>query len=697
MMSTFSELIKGTLGPFINYAVIDVETSSEWVDDGWESLPRTLKGGVPTPAILCAAARTNAFPGNTTLRHCRDPGFADLVYNIKKIDHETMAVGHNISFDYQHLRPVCWKLVWDTMIADYVLSAQKNKFSSLGELMKREAGMEPKRDLIGEYMARGVAPQDIPWSEMEPYARKDIEGTEAVFLSQYGRATDAQRRLIIILSVASLAYADCSANGLGLDQMTSVTRRDNCYAESERMAEGFMEVWAAGNPHAHRDIQLLKDSCVRQGYAESRWATTPTAMSSLLFNTPPVITAGTVPAPEVGARRVRNVLLESPLKGSTPPVFPPPTKTREILSTADDILNEIRNTEQEPYASLAAMEQRRRENHKLGKTYYQALLEQAARYCGRIHPTINSTTAATGRTSSSNPNIQNQPPETREVFVADKGNIFLEFDFQQLEMWALAVVSGCESLRKALERGDDVHYLTGVEAGMWSDPSGMTKEGRKLVKRINFGLIYGGTATGLAKQSRTNVGKVRKIILGFYGRFPGVKAYHDGLLRWAAGDTTTSPSPMLLSKEDNVFLGTTGTVTEVVVRTSTGRSYSFEKDAAQEAHRRNLSISPTKLKNYPIQGFGTGDFVPLVLACLWHRVAHTMWRAVVHDAALLEIKDTGITGIIEKFIRDAVEEAQDIAKFLWTDRADIQLNVSFEHKHRWSPMKEEHEDAAPVE
>lgn len=684
---TFAKLIK-EFGVDHNpsYTVVDCETSAVLVGKQWLSLPRSISGH-PTPRIEYIAC-TSSLGIDPAVVHRSDPRFTELHADIRSLSGR-LIVGHNISFDYQHLRPVLWTMVWDTMIADYVLSSQTKRFTPLGELMQREAGLPPKKDLIVEYMDKGIAPQDIPPKEMVPYASYDVTGTQEVFLSQYKRASIAQRRLILILSVASLAYADCSANGLLLDRAASVDRRDRCFFETDRMATGFMEVWGAGNPGMHHDIALLKGACVRKGHAPSHWATTPTAMSSLFFNKPSAFIAGTVPAPELGARRIREVVLESPLKDVTPPYAPAPTKSRPILSTADDVLTQIHEMGIEPHASLALMEQRRRENHKLGTTYYQALLEQADLYNGRIHPTIHSAATITGRTSSSNPNIQNQPPETREVFVADPDTIFMEFDFQQLEMWALAVVSGCRALMAALESGDDVHFLTGVEAGMWKNPGEMTKEGRKLVKRINFGLIYGGSAPGLAKQSKTAVNKVRKIINGFYTRFPGVKSYHDGLINWARGAAVPPPSSMLVKREPVVELGPSGTVSSVDIHTTTGRSYRFECEDDKGG------LSPTKLKNYPIQGFGTGDFVPLVLACLWLKIGSNKWRAVIHDAALLAVNPLS-RHVIEALVQDAVGEAKEIAQSLWTGRAATQLNVSFEYKDRWSPMEDDETLAPPL-
>lgn len=663
------------------HTVIDVETSCYQDTDGkWEASPYFVDGEGRKPSALWVGA-------------LRTPMGGPLVYAPRAFSHTGgMVVGHNFGFDYQHLLRPCgarfhMDALWDTMIAEYVMSAQAVKFASLGELMESRLGVPRKVDLIGNNLAVGIPPQDIPFEDIKTYLEGDLTNTEAAFRSQWTACTLVERELILVLSWASLVYSHCSHNGLLLDTAESVTRRDRCYHEVDRMMEGFKAVWIAGNPALKADIAAVDAKRVRDGDRSGQWAVTPTAMSSLFFNKPPDVHVGSLPAPALGARRVRQVKLDSPLRHSACPIeLPSPQKGREALSTADDVLQKIVTEDVEPHASLARMEQHRRTNHKLGTTYYQALLEQGDKYCGRIHPRIHVVSTNTGRTSSSNPNIQNQPAETREVFIADPGEEFVEFDFQQLEIWALAVVSRCPKLIAALQAGDDIHYLTGLSAGMWSRASEMTKEKRTLVKRINFGLIYGGGAKTLSEQSGAPINTVRKIIAAFYGTFTGVKEYHEQVVPWVRSGKGHPPNSFFLERRTVTRMGTGGTVTDIIVRTATGRQYLFTEDTP------GAGVSVTRIKNFFIQGFGTGDFVQLMLAELLTSISSDWWRAVIHDAALLCLPAIRLPDLQHELDR-ALRAALAHACVMWGLGIvmHIPLKLSIETKTRWSPMKEEEE------
>jgi hypothetical protein len=667
------------------FVVVDVETSCYKNDAGdWESMPHFVgPGGCRPQVILAGIMQTSGVPrihSAAELKAFSGP----LNLNISG----RLAVGHNFGFDFQHLTELCGgcrlTALWDTMIAAYVMSGQRDKFASLGELMQVLLSRPPKSSLIADNLAKGIPPQDIPISTLVEYLKNDLTDTSDVFQVQWRLCSSKERALILVLSRAALVYANCSHNGLLLDTAEAVTRRDRCFDEVSRMMEGFKEVWTVGNPSQSLDIAAVDSKLMLSGVRSGQWAVTPTAMSSLFFNAPHALDMGSLPHPAAGARRVRRVVLSSPLHSVPCPIEPPkPVAGREVLSTADDVLKKLVAADVEPHKSLARMEQHRRTHHKLGKTYYQALLEQGARYGGRVHPRIHTTSTNTGRTSSSDPNIQNQPPVTREVFVAEKDATFVEWDFQQLEIWALAVVSRCPDLIAALVAGDDIHYLTGLRAGMWFGHDGMTKEKRTLVKRINFGLIYGGGAKTLSEQSGAPVALVKRIIKSFYDTFEGVKRYHEKLVPWVQHGVGGPPNDFFVSREVVTRLGTYGTLSDVLVTTKTGRKYLFTED------KPGAGVSVTRIKNYFIQGFGTGDFVQLVLAFLWGDVDQKWWRAVIHDAALMELKAEDIPAL-ETRLEDARCVALAFMGTVWGIEAfDIPLRLTVETKSRWSPMKDE--------
>src|SRR3989442_9127447 len=143
-----------------------------------------------------------------------------------------------------------------------------------------------------------------------------------------------------------------------------------------------------------------------------------------------------------------------------------------------------------------------REYSKLINTYLGPLPSLIAED-GRLHTTFNQAVAATGRLSTSNPNLQAIPIRTelgreiRSAFIAEPGNKLLSADYSQIELRILAHVSGEPKLREAFARGEDIHTATAAEV-LGKDPATLTKDERNVAKMINFGIIYGTSAFGLS-------------------------------------------------------------------------------------------------------------------------------------------------------------------------------------------------------
>jgi DNA polymerase-1 len=171
---------------------------------------------------------------------------------------------------------------------------------------------------------------------------------------------------------------------------------------------------------------------------------------------------------------------------------------------------------------------------KLKGTYVDALPGLVNPETGRIHTSYNQAVAATGRLSSSDPNLQNIPvrtPEGREIrrgFVPEKGRVFVGADYSQVELRVLAHVSGDERLRAAFREGRDVHAATAQELFGGSDD-----DRRRRAKAINFGIIYGMSAFGLAQRLGIDQKTAQEYIVLYFARYPKVKAWLDGTLEEA--------------------------------------------------------------------------------------------------------------------------------------------------------------------
>jgi len=196
-------------------------------------------------------------------------------------------------------------------------------------------------------------------------------------------------------------------------------------------------------------------------------------------------------------------------------------------STAEDVLEELAASYELPrlvleYRGLA----------KLRSTYIDKLPGQVDPRTGRVHTSYHQAVAVTGRLSSSDPNLQNIPirtPEGRRIrraFIAPPGHVLLAADYSQIELRIMAHLSGDASLLEAFAEDRDIHQATAAEVlGIALDD--VTAEQRRAAKAINFGLIYGMSAFGLARQLGTDRGTAQDYVDRYFDRYPGVKRYMD--------------------------------------------------------------------------------------------------------------------------------------------------------------------------
>jgi DNA polymerase-1 len=173
-----------------------------------------------------------------------------------------------------------------------------------------------------------------------------------------------------------------------------------------------------------------------------------------------------------------------------------------------------------------------RQLSKLKGTYTDALAQAVAERTGRIHTSFALASTTTGRISSNDPNLQNIPVRTeegrkiRKAFVAEPGNVLISADYSQIELRLVAHIGDIPQLKKAFLDGLDIHASTASE--MFGVPvEGMPAETRRRAKAINFGIIYGISAFGLANQLSIPQDEAGAYIKTYFERFPGVRAYMD--------------------------------------------------------------------------------------------------------------------------------------------------------------------------
>ena len=221
-------------------------------------------------------------------------------------------------------------------------------------------------------------------------------------------------------------------------------------------------------------------------------------------------------------KQLQDVLFNKlglPVKRKTPTGQP---------STAEDVLEELAEEFELPrvimdYRGLA----------KLRSTYTDKLPEQINPRTGRVHTSYHQAVAATGRLSSTDPNLQNIPVRTaegrriRQAFVAPPGHVLVAADYSQIELRIMAHLSGDAGLLDAFAHDRDIHQATAAEVFGAASPDAVTPDQRRAAKAINFGLIYGMSAFGLARQLGIERGAAQQYVDLYFQRYPGVKRYMD--------------------------------------------------------------------------------------------------------------------------------------------------------------------------
>ncbi len=321
--------------------------------------------------------------------------------------------------------------------------------------------------------------------------------------------------------------------------------------------------------------------------------------------------------------------------------LPPTKKTKTGYSTDEEVLTQLALQHELPadilnYRSLS----------KLKSTYVDALPLLVNPETGRLHTSFNQTITATGRLSSSEPNLQNIPVKgewggrIREAFVADAGCVLLSADYNQIEPRILAHLARDPVLIGAFARGDDIHTATAVE--IFGLPAAqITKDMRRVAKTVNFGIIYGISPYGLSSQLGISQQEAKKYIEAYFTRFQGVKAFLDKTIADAkeSGYVTTMlcrrrPIPELRSG-----------------------------DPAQRGMGERMAM------NTPIQGTAA-DVIKLAMLAVRRRLAAERSTArmilQVHDELIFEVAEAEVE-TVKKIVVEAMEQVVSLAVPLKVD------------------------------
>ncbi|HVB87283.1 MAG TPA: DNA polymerase I [Candidatus Dormibacteraeota bacterium] len=312
----------------------------------------------------------------------------------------------------------------------------------------------------------------------------------------------------------------------------------------------------------------------------------------------------------------------------------PPRRTRaKARSTAAEVLDELALIHDLPKKILEY-----RELAKVKSTYADALPRLIHPATGRLHTRFDQAGTSTGRLSSSNPNLQNIPVRTalgreiRAAFVASPGNCLFSADYSQIELRILAHLSEDPVLVDAFRRGEDIHSRTAQEV-FGVGPMAQTPEHRRVAKVINFGVIYGLSAFGLAQQLNIDTKEAAKFIAAYFERYSGVKKFLDAQI---AETRKTGHTKTLF-----------------------GRIRPIPEINSPQPNLRNFAERTAM--NTPMQG-AAADLIKLAMIELDEKIARDFKARMilqVHDELLFEAPDSELARLT-KTVKEVMEGAHKL-------------------------------------
>ncbi|MCC5810442.1 MAG: DNA polymerase I [Ectothiorhodospiraceae bacterium] len=395
-------------------------------------------------------------------------------------------VGQNLKYDMSVLAQYDIPLggvAYDTMLESYVLNSVATRHDmdslSLKYLGHKTIGFQ---EIAGKG-AKQLTFNQIALDEAAPYAAEDADVTLRLHQALWPRL-EAEPSLVSV-------FRDIEMPLVGV---LSRVERNGCYVDTEMLRRHSQEM-------AKRMAELEE-----QAYAEA----------GRKFNLGSTKQLGAILYEEQGL----------PVKKKTPKGAP---------STAEPVLQELALDGHKLPQIIMAF----RELSKLKSTYTDRLPEMVRRRTGRVHTSYHQAVAATGRLSSSDPNLQNIPIRSeegrriRQAFRAPEGYKLVAADYSQIELRIMAHLSGDQGLLDAFSEGLDIHRATAAE--VWGKSlDDVSDNERRNAKAINFGLIYGMSAFGLARQLGIPRGEAQDYIELYFKRYPGVKAYMENTRKLAA-------------------------------------------------------------------------------------------------------------------------------------------------------------------
>lgn len=577
---------------------------------------------------------------------------------------DVLLVGHNLAFDLAHLmwagmRTEVYRkcFLWDTQVVAYLLSAQTEMFPALYDTALKNGIEMDAYPAVEEIFKRGLGADHVPHDVLGRYLSEDVLVTRQLYSAQLKDVQEEKMEPLVSVIMESVkATINMTINGMHVDTR-KVGELSAKYIKMKVEAEDDMlHVIDEHILHPHtKKIEPTSSSFLKAFL----WGGTVRGAYSI------VSTDRYKTGPKAGMFKTKNMDIH--MAGVLPSADAPRTEKGNITVDDDVLRSVLPKVAHIPDAKmLVEAHLKHREANKILSTYlYPAteLMDTA----GFVHPQYNQCATATGRLSSSNPNMQNQPNGfVKSIYVPAQGR-YVQVDFKQLEIVELANLSKDPTLVGDILHGRDIHNE--LHKMLYKRP--LDPKDRKEFKRRSFLLIYGGGPQAIADQCGISLTDAKDFVNTFFKRYPVVREWQQSMI------LTVTNGRFVGKLRENGY-----PVAESYWTSGSGRMYHFREYKNKYGV---YSFSPTQVKNYPVQGGATGDKVPLFLGTIFQRLAgmKSVMVNTTHDSVLFDCPVDEVDAVI-RLCHDTADEMQDMWKNIFGEELSCPLRVEAEVGTDWS-------------
>lgn len=592
------------------------------------------------------------------------------------LDDNYLYVGQNIPFDLMHLyvaskgrqrEQMRTRQIWDIGLAEYLLTGQQHKWPSLDD-MSRKYVLPVKDAVMKAYWDADTQTEDIPKDQIIPYNEQDVDNTHKIFKEQFAEAYRTGKLPLIKSQMeALLGYTEMMWNGMAVDRkyliiaITELEKKIN-----DTMVDFNDTVKGSTGLPAHliditssKALSLIffggevkyKERELQGKYknGNDKWKLVEKTVYHKGYELNPA---------DFGAEKGKNGYYLIPDEVLEKLAYK--LHSAQCLSTYRELTKDL-------------------------ETYHKPTLELVMPD-GCIHHNINPTATNTGRTSSSEPNLQNVTDKTKskikKAYVSrwDNNGWIVEADYGQLELVVLAYLSKDAQLIADLTAGVDVHSELFAEMYGIRRPS---EEQRRIFKRLSFGLIYGAGIPKLAHGAQVSEGTARAFVEAFHRRYPGVSIWW----KLIAEEVLRNRVPGAFH-EDGFPIATSHLVMP------TGRVLKF-REYEIPWRKGSFNFSPTELKNYPVQSLATADIVPMIVGKLYREIVNHGTISdkcclinTIHDSVLFDIHED----VLNESLKVIKEVMSNVSYYLNKDfnikDFDVPITVKIKKGRNWYDQQE---------